>query len=196
MTTAPLTPAPAADRTSQIQDALTRAVNLGDRLLKLAVDQAEAGTLSVTAATKDYERVTRAQRRCGWVVHRLDAPAKTVDRVAARKQIIRTVEDNIQRHDDEDTDAERLHEELMDRMDTDDLEEEIGNRPVADIITDIVRDLGLAAVPGNHPWKRRTPKDVATLCARAAQPVPKAIAAAPVPGPNWPKQVNQRQDTS
>ena len=40
------------------------------------------------------------------------------------------------------------------------------------VITDITRNLGLAAVPGNHPWMRHTSAEIAELCARAAQPVP------------------------
>ena len=97
------------------------------------------------------------------------APDPARQRIAARQAIIRTVEDTIQR-DTEDEEAEALHGEFLDRLDRLDLDEDISNRPVADIIAEICRDLGLAHVPGNHPWKRRTPADLAILRARAAAP--------------------------
>jgi hypothetical protein len=72
-----------------------------------------------------------------------------------------------------------------------DLEDEIANRSIAEIVTDICRDLGIAALPGTHPWKRRIPHDIAILNARAAQlynQAPSAelavlLAAAPPPPP-------------
>ena len=130
-------------------------------------------------------------RRSVWLVHQLDQPVKTTDRVAARKQIIRTVEDAIQREAEHPDDAEMLHEELMDRLDTPDLEDEIHGRPLDDIIKDIVRDLGLAAIPGTHPWKRRTPDDVAELCARAKQHVPN-VEQTPNSAAAWPTQPHRQ----
>ena len=181
MTTAPSSPT-AADRMCHLQGMLTNAAGLGDRLLRVTVEQAEASTLPVEKAAIAYERVTRSMRRSTWLIRKLDEPAKTTDRTAARKQVIRVVEDIIQRHAEDPEEAEMLHEELRERLDTMDFEDEIRGRPIDDIITDIVRDLGLAAVPGNHPWKRRTPDDLAELCALAAQPIPAAartIAGAP-----------------
>jgi hypothetical protein len=149
--------------------------------------------------TAAYDRVTRAIRRNVILLHKLPelackAPGlackaneppksrpKQPDRIAARKRIIRDVEDTIQRTTKGD-DAERLHAELIDRLDSPDLDDEIGDRPVAEIITDICRDLGIAHSQGTHPWKRRAPADIAILAARAAktsltgapdQPVPK-----------------------
>ena len=78
------------------------------------------------------------------------------------------VEDTIQREADE---PEALHREFLERLDTPDWEGELADRPVDDIITDIVRDLGLVTILGRHPWKRRTPADIAELCLRAAQPL-------------------------
>jgi len=49
---------------------------------------------------------------------------------------------------------------------------DIASRPTADIITEICRDLGLAALPGTRPFKRRTPDDIRQLCARAAAASP------------------------
>ena len=150
---------------------LLNLVDLGHRLAQLVVAQAESGAIPAAKASTAFDGVTRSIRRCAWLAHHLTDQAKTIDRVVARKQIIRTVEDTIQRHAEE-PEADTLREELMDRLDTPDLEDEIGNRPIDEIIIDIVRDLGLAAAAGNHPWQRRTPEDVAILCARAAQPIP------------------------
>ena len=85
-------------------------------------------------------------------------------RTAARRQILREVEDAIHRHAGA-AEADALREELLDRLDSPELEDEVGDRPVAAIIAEICRDLGLAAPPGADPWKRRGPADVAVLCA-------------------------------
>jgi hypothetical protein len=171
MITAPLIN-PTAAATSPQQDLLDDMAKLGHRLARLVVEQAEAGTIAAIPASLAFERVGRSIRRDLWLAHMLAAPVKTTDRIATRKQIIRQVEDAIQRHADDDA-AESLHEELMDRMDSLDLEDELDKRPVEDIIADIVRDLGLAARPGTNPWKRRTPEDLAHLNAQAARPVPR-----------------------
>jgi hypothetical protein len=165
MSTAPL-PVPSA--TSRQHDMLDDLSGLGHRLVRLTVDQAEAGTIPLAQATLGYDRVCRNIRRNILLTRELAKPIKTTDRVAARKRIIREVEDSIQRNADED-EAETLHGELLDRLDNLDLDDEIDGRPVKDIIEDIVRDLGLAHIPGTHPWKRRTPDDLAELHARASQ---------------------------
>ena len=119
------------------------------------------------------ERAARSVRRAILLVRRLDDPAAAKSpeaRAAARKRIIREVEDAIERHTLRPTDAECLHAELQDRLDSPDLDDDIANLSTPEIIADICRDLGLAsaALPGPRPWKRRTPDDVAQLCARAA----------------------------
>ena len=122
-----------------------------------------------------FERVTRgirqnillARKISEPVTPRCQMPRSQTPRVAARKRIIRAVEDAIQRSFDGD-EAEALHGELIERLDSPDLEDDIDGRPVADVIADICRDLGLDAVPYAHPWKRRTPADIAVLRARAA----------------------------
>ncbi len=134
-----------------------------------------------------FDRIARCIRRTVLLAQRVAEPARPIAarepgpdagqrRVAARKQIIREVEDAIGRTE-RGTRAEALHAELLDRLDAPDLDDDILHRPVADIIADIQRDLGLAAAYGVNPWKRRSPVDIATLHARAARPV------APSPGP-------------
>ncbi len=123
-----------------------------------------------------FDQVARAVRRCILLAQHLAKPTSDPahHRTAARKQIIRKVEDMIQRpcsasHRDADT-IEALRAELHERLDAPDLDEDIQGRPVADIIQEIIRDLDLDPIPGIRPFKRRTPADVAHLNARAAAP--------------------------
>ncbi len=123
-----------------------------------------------------FDRIARTLRRTIALARKLadPAPLSTAAQAAerrriARKQIIRAVEDSIQR-DADSAEADALHAELYERLDTIDLDDDIDTLPIAEIIAAIRRDLGIAAMPGAHPWKRRTPQDVRDLCARAAQP--------------------------
>ena len=119
----------------------------------------------------NFDRIVRRVSKAMLLFRELAKPLPLQNaarrRLIARQTVIRVVEDNIHRHAPED-EADALHTEMLDRLDTLDIDEDLATRPVADIIADICRDLGLAAVPGNDPWKRRTPADVATLNARAA----------------------------
>ncbi len=169
--------------------------------LALAKAPAPAALLPDLAAA--FDSISRTVRRCIMLAQNLDAPRKPArppapshtaapDRTAARKRILRAVEDTLGRQDYDDSyrdcdPTEALHAELLDRMDAPDLDREITNRPIDDIIKDILRDLGLAALPGTRPWKRRTPADIAELCARAAAPSrPAGITREPGPGPQPP----------
>ena len=130
------------------------------------------GTLVILAAA--FDQVARVVRRCILLVQRLDKPAPDParHRTTARKQIIRAVEDRIQCpfQDTCGGNADTLRAELHERMDAPDLDDELRDRPTADIIQDICRDLGLDAHPGTRPFQRRTPADIAQLNARAAAP--------------------------
>jgi hypothetical protein len=152
--------------------------------------------------TAAYDRVTRAIRRTVTLLHKLpelarkaneppkpSAAPKAERRTAARKRIIRDVEDTIQRTTKDD-EAERLHAEFLDRLDSPDLDDEIDDRPVDQIIADICRDLGLAHSPGTHPWKRRTPADIAILAARAATTTRAGARASPAPKFSDPKIID------
>ena len=143
----------------------------------LAPSAPVANTLVSLAAA--FDQVARAVRRCILLAQSLadpKRPARTSaqHRTAAHKQIIRAVEDTIQRPSydtdcDRDT-AEALRAELHERLDAPDLDDDIQTRPVADIIKEICNDLGLDRMPGTRPFARRTPADVARLCAQAAAP--------------------------
>jgi len=146
--------------------------------------------------TIPFDRIARAVRRSVALARTLSDPAPPArdpaqHRAAARKRLIREVEDTIQRTADEGDHAETLNAELRDRLDAPDLDDDLTNRPVAEVITEICRDLGLDAFPGTHPWKRRTPADIAQLCARAAAPSrPRQPGHAPyAPGPGTPHRL-------
>jgi hypothetical protein len=176
----PHTPAGSqATATQTHRDALNELIAMGMDLARLVHQHAKSQAEATPDAPPDpdlitaFERISRAVRRSIVLSRKLAEPvAPAADhaperRAAARRRIIRAVEDTIQCFA-EDTDAASLHAEFLDRLDGPDLDDDVDHRPVADIIADICRDLGLAALPGTHPWKRRTVEDIATLCARAA----------------------------
>ncbi len=158
---------------------------------------APAASLQDLAAA--FDSTARTVRRCIMLAQNLDAPRKPArtpapnqtaapGRTAARTRILRAVEDTLGRQDYDDSyrvcdPTEVLHAELLDRMDAPDLDRDIESRPIDDIIKDILRDLGLAALPGTRPWKRRTPADIAELNARAAAPSRPAGSTPREPGP-------------
>jgi hypothetical protein len=156
-------------------------------------DEPEAAQKTVAA----FATLARSVRRTVMLHEKLGHPNKnTARRIAARKRIIRDVEDAIECHAAP-GEQETLHAEFLERLDRPELEEEIADRPVGEIVTDITRDLGVAGLYDTHPWKRRVPHDIAILNARAAQrpgAAPSAellalLASAPPPPP-------RRQDPS
>jgi hypothetical protein len=126
-----------------------------------------------------YERITRSVRRSIMLYQKLFAAKKLPSaqhRIAARKKIIRDVEDAIQANA-EPGEEEKLHAELLERLDRCELDHEIANRPITEIVTDITRDLGISGLHGAHPGKRRTPHDIAILNARAEKCAGQALSA-------------------
>ncbi len=143
---------------------------------ELAARELDPQTVPSSPASKSdlvdaYERITRSARKSIMLYQKLfEPPKKPVarHRIAARKKIIRDVEDAIHRNAPP-GEAERLHAELLERLDRPELEYEIAERPIADIVMDINRDLGITGLYDGHPWKRRIPHDIAILNARAEQ---------------------------
>ena len=135
--------------------------------------EAAPATAEITKGAIAYDNVSRSVRRGILMAQRVDKPVRSraSHHQSARRQIIRAVEDCIQRHAD-DEEADEFQLELLDRLDSPDLEDDIDSRPVADIIKEICRDLGLDIIEGAHPWKRRTPADLAELSATANIQVP------------------------
>ena len=122
--------------------------------------------------TVAFERAARTVRRTILLIQRLAAPPAP-SRAAPRRQLLRAVEDAIDRAAfraaPAPLDTDSLHAELHERLDSPDLDDELGTRPVAEIVAEICRDLGLTEpLPFLCPPRRRTPADVAGLHARAA----------------------------
>jgi hypothetical protein len=118
-----------------------------------------------------YERITRSVRRSMVLYQKLSEPIKTPpahDRVAARKKVIRDVEDAIQRKATG-ARAEILRAELVERLERPEFDDELANRSIGEIVNEMCRDFGIAGLDAIHPWKRRTPQDIAILHARATQ---------------------------
>ena len=144
-------------------------IEMGVELGRDVCRQAKVAPLA--DATVMFERVALAVRRTIALAQRLDKPvAVNATRRLARQRIIRDVEDRILRTGERPERAECLRSELYERMDRPELEEALDLRPAEEIIADICRDLGIAAMSGGRGWPRRTPADVIALCARAARP--------------------------
>jgi hypothetical protein len=162
--------------------------------IRSQTDDPEAAQKTVTA----FATLSQSTRRTIMLHEKLGQPKKNpARRIAARKRIIRDVEDAIEstaRHPGE---QESLHAELLERLDRPELEDEIASRATPDIVVDICRDLGIAGPHGTRPGKRRIPHDIAILNARAEQlpgAAPSAellalLASAPPPPPRSPGRI-------
>ena len=185
--------APAHPHRQALDDLITMGTDLARALHRQALIQAEVEQAAVpphpapgapweppattlVTLTAAFDRIARAVRRCIALARSLDQPVKAtpdpaLHRTAARKRIIREVEDSIHRAAHEGDRADALQTELRHRLDTPDLEDDLTTRPIPDIIAEITRDLGLATPPGGaRPWPRRTPADLHDLHPRAAAP--------------------------
>ena len=198
--------APTHPHRQALDDLITMGTDLARALHRQALIQAEAAqaalppqptphvpdeppATALVTLTTAFDRIARAVRRCVALAQHLarpPAPARDLaqHRAAARKQVIRAIEDTIYRTAHEGDRAETLNAELRDRLDDPDLDWDLAHRPIPDIIAEIRRDLGLAAPPGDHAWRRRTPADIQDLHARAAVPTKQSKPGAAPPGPH------------
>ena len=189
-------PTPSAQRRQEMLDHL---LDCGMHLIDAMTARADEDRAALPKIARAYERVSGAIRR-GLLLHeRLEQNAAAPDKhIAARRKIIRAVEESIERLVPSKPEADSLTAELHERLDGPDLVDEIGVRPDDQIIRDLSRDLGLDDLPGERFHKRRTPADIARLCARAAQPSPAAsghAASAPAassPAPSSPANEPER----
>ena len=137
-----------------------------------------------------FERLARTVRRCiaqAQLLSRPVSPDPARERTRAREALIRGAEDAICRkaRRDPGTDTDTLRAELAERLEDPALEFDLAGRPVADVVEDICRDLGVAIQGRSYVWQRRTPADVAHLRARAKAP-PGATPPAPHPASREP----------
>ena len=203
------TPTQKTDHTQYYREVLHRLIDIGAEIAETVHQQATQTPAATTPApattqqdpTIQFDRIARAIRRTINLARALDEPPKphpastcratprAMDRTAARKTIIRRVEDSIH-HDVKGPRAESLREQLFDRLDAPEFESDLENLPIEHIIIDICRDLGINGIPGVDLWKRRTPRDIELLNVRAAAPPgaiprpPKPKATPPEPGPD------------
>jgi hypothetical protein len=151
------------------QEVLEDLLAVGMRFIHRADVQAERAPETLPEMAVVYDRVARSVRRTIALQHHLErANNQPERRAAARRRIIRAVEDAIDHRARSGAEAETLVAELHEHLDRPELEHEIDDRPVEDIIADICHDLGLGNIDGLYAYKRRTPADLAQLAALAA----------------------------
>ena len=103
----------------------------------------------VDTLARALERVSRSVRRCVALSKRIESGwprVRSVDDRAAmvRRQVTRGVSEVIRRVSDSDEAAERLFDDLYERLQGPGVEQEMLDLPVAEIVRRICRDLGLA----------------------------------------------------
>lgn len=165
-------PAPQNEDTQFHRDALNELVAMGMDIARGLHQQAkpQPGT-DTPDVTTPFERVARTVRRTIRLAQHIAQPRPTREApLQARRQILRAVEDTITRTRRGPA-AATAHAELLDRLDSpelvEDLDHDIATRPVAEIIAEITRDLGLLCDPGTPYYRRRTPADIHRLNRRA-----------------------------
>jgi hypothetical protein len=144
-------------------------------------DQGPEQNISLSQAERTiiaFDRITRTIRRTVVLFRKLSEPVKAPSfaahhHMAARRRNIRVVDDNFHRDRAEDDLAKCTDVELQDRLDALDLEDDPADRPLADILTDVCHDLGIAQLPDAHPQKQRIVADLAILARRAALIIPR-----------------------
>ena len=187
------------EATAQLDDAAFNDVMA--TLLRVGKSLAEqlelpSATIAVTARATAFEAVARAIRYTILLARHLAQVKESAEsrRIQARADIIRGVENAIQRTA-RPYEMEPLRRELLERIDAQDFDVGLLDRPRADLIAELCQDLGLANRVGLPPHLRRSPDDIAILCAQAAAPAGSGL-------PQWiatalPKaQANDRSRTT
>ena len=130
---------------------------------------------NLPALARAFERIATAVRRTILLDEHLAKPApiksQSARRTQIRKTIIRRVEFVINK-EVEPADAAALRVELIDRLDTPDADQDIDFRPGADIVQEILDDMGIGRLPFQSERPRRTPEDIEILNAKAARRPP------------------------
>jgi hypothetical protein len=165
-------------------------IDLGADFARDIREQARTQPDAIPELATAFDQVTRGVRRAILLAQHLDTPPKqaTVNRTLTRKKIIRRVEDDIGGVADSPEHAESLREALRERMDEPDLDDDIANRPVGEVLDEIIRDLGMADDCGMNLWLPRGPAELAALRELAAKPTPPEKPAPP--GPTAPPRIH------
>ena len=134
-------------------------------------DATAARTATLAGA---FDRVARTLRRTVLLAHHLDQPGNAPDRrTHARTRIIRGIEDAIDRaaHAGRKPNPEALRRELLERLDSPALDDDLATRPLPDLIEELCRDLNLHyPIPSVCPPRRRTPADIEAARIEAQAP--------------------------
>ncbi len=180
---------PAASDTDRHRAVLDDLIDLGADFARDIREQAKTQPDAIPELATAFDQVTRGVRRAILLAQNLDTPRKqaAVNRTLARKKIIRRVEDDIGGMAVSPEHAESLREALRERMDEPDLDDDIANRPVGEVLDEIIRDLGMADDCGMNLWLPRGPAELAALRNLAAKPTPPEKPAPP--GPTAPPRI-------
>jgi hypothetical protein len=179
----------AASDTDRHRAVLDDLIDLGADFARDIRAQARTQPDAIPELATAFDQVTRGVRRAILLAQHLDTPPKqaAVNRTLARKKIIRRVEDDIGGMAVSPEHAETLREALRERMDEPDLDDDIANRPVGEVLDEIIRDLGMADDCGMNLWLPRGPAELAALRELAAKPTPPEKPAPP--GPTAPPRI-------
>lgn len=133
-------------------------------------------TAAILRRAQTFDRTTRAVARCMLLAERFEQVIAEPGRIqarrtAARVRVTRDVEDSIVRSKHTPDEKRALFTELYDRLDRPESLADLENRPIKELIDELIRDLGLASHASlQHP--RRNLAEFANLHARAAEPEP------------------------
>lgn len=110
------------------------------------------------------ERTARAVRRTILLKQHLAQThlAAAQKRSATRKRIRAALENRIDAAGLQPEQADRLRRELVERVESPELDDELGHRPIEEIIREIRKDLGLDGHPGLPGLPSRTPATAAS----------------------------------
>lgn len=162
-----------ADDTGYIIGVLSGLLGLASKLVGMVHQRALAEPEALVSGSFAFERIARCIRRLAMLLHRLPAaPPPTAPPRRAPRQREAATPREAERHERlEKLEVEELEKLEMEELEEDEFAEDIG-QPVAVIIADICREMGLGDEWRSHPWERCTPEDLAALCAYAARPDP------------------------
>ncbi len=171
---------PPADTLPELDDAayqraLAILLDVGTSIAKEL--KTPSDTVSVRDRARAFDVVALAVRRTiilsKHVTEHPTVPPAAEDpitqRTRQRKEVIRVVGEAIE-HRASPADAPALRVELLERMDSLELERDLAHQSPAQVIEGLCRDLGVAELQALRRYPRRTPCDIALLCAQAAAP--------------------------